>query len=251
MPTISESVDEADHLFAAQTAAKLLELWLRPAEVHDLRVVEQLIQASGKDAFSTKIDLRLITEMIAETGAILQGHFALLSGLHSDFFFMFSKLGTRAEFRRRIAIELATRFRGANIKSVIAPITAGGLLAQDVADELKANLAFFDVDDHSRPVAVRRGYSLEGLTLIVNDVTTTGEGLGRMLKILAKAGVPSAGIGLIASRGVKGIEIVDELRNNRNRVEVLFHLAIDAFRLFDCAKCRQGLPYVSSGDINR
>jgi orotate phosphoribosyltransferase len=250
-PPPSEPVEEADRLFAAQMATRLLELSLRPAAVHDLNEVRKLVRPFGAGKFVTNIELDDFTKMIAEMGAIFRGHFVLLSEMHSDYFFMFSRLAIRVEFKKKLASELAKRFSSEKIDSVIAPVTAGGLLVQEVASELKASFAFYDVDDHSRPCAIRRGYSVRGRTLILNDMTTTGEGVEKMMKILREAGVEPVGIGLIAIRGTTGIEIVDKLVKDKYKVEALFHLDIEAVKKDKCEKCRLGLPFISSADINR
>jgi orotate phosphoribosyltransferase len=251
VPVMPGAAEEADQLFAAQLATRLLELSLRPAAVHDLDKVRQLVRPVGDGKFVTGIELDAIAKMIAETGAILRGHFVLLSELHSEYFFMFSRLGTHLEFRKKLASELGKRFASVQIDSVVAPVTAGGLLVQDVAKELSANFAFYDVDDHSRPFAIRRGYSVHGATLIVNDMTTTGEGVRRMLKVLRDCGARPVGIGLLATRGEAGTQIVNELLQSNLKVEVLFHLAIEAVSVAECGRCRLGWPSVNSADINR
>jgi len=250
-PITTQSIEDVDRLFAAQMAARLLELSLRPAAVHDLNEIRPMVCPFREQGFETDITLEDVVTMIAETGAVLRGHFVLLSELHSDYFFMFSRLGRRVEFRKRLATELAKRFASAGIESVVAPVTAGGLLVQDVASELKAKFAFFDVDDHSRPCAIRRGYSVRGATLIVNDMTTTGEGIERMSKVVTEAGARFAGVGLIATRGAIGTQIVENFLGKGCKVEALFHLATDAVRDFSCEKCRMGLPFIRSADVNR
>jgi len=250
-PTLSECDEEADRLFAAQMATRLLALSLRPAGVQDIEVIKKLVRPSYCGKNVTGIGLDDFSRMIVETAAILRGHFVLLSKLHSEYFFMFSRLGTRVEFRKRLAAELAKRFSSQKIDSVIAPVTAGGLLVQDVANELKADFAFYDVDSYSRACAIRRGYSVHGATLIVNDMTTTGGGIKKMMEIPRESGAEIVGVGLIATRGLMGINIVKKLVQDGYKVETLFHLDIEAVEKNACENCRLGLPYISSADINR
>lgn len=251
-PSACEPLDETDRLFAAQMATNFLEMSLRPTAVRGIDEICKLVSASTSGHFKTGIEPDEFVRMIAETGAILRGHFLLLSGRHSDYFFMFSRLAARLAFRKKLAVEIAKRFDSMKIDSVIAPITAGGLLVQDVANELDADFAFFDVDEHSRPFAIRRGYSVHGSTLIVNDMTTTGEGIKEMLKILHDTDAKLKGIGLIATRGALGREIVNNLIERGHNVQVLFHLHISAFEKDKCDDTLlRRLPIVSSVDINR
>jgi orotate phosphoribosyltransferase len=250
-PVEPEGTEEVDRLFAAQMATRLLEVSLRPSAVHDSNEVRGLISPCGDGKFLTSITLDDLAMMIAETGALLRGHFVLLGGGHSEYFFMFSRLGTRVEFRKKLASELAKRFSSLGVQSVVAPVTAGGLLVQDVAAELRAGFAFYDVDNHSRPSGLRRGYSVSGKTLIVNDMTTSGRGVEQMLKILRDQGVEPVGLGLLATRGSEGARIAADQRQTGLKVEVLFHLNVEAVSEASCATCRTGIPPVRSEDINR
>lgn len=247
-----QPVEEEDRLFAAQMAARLLELTLRPHAVHDRKQVEQLVRPYGSGKFKTDLTVSDLIEMIATTGAIHRGHFELLSEMHSDYFFMFSRLGTRVDYRKRLAEELAARLQNLDIETVVAPVSAGGLLLQDVAAAIKASLAFYDVDDHSRPIGIRRGYSAKGRTVILNDMTTTGLGIKRMVKSLKQCGAEPVALALVSTRGETGLKIASEVSQQDSiRVEVLFHLAIEALPKDQCQKCKLGLPFVKSADINR
>lgn len=246
-----EPVEDEDRLFAAQIAARLLELSLRPFAVHDRDEIQKLVEPSSNKAFKTQLALEDIISMLAVTGAIHRGHFELLSGMHSEYFFMFSRLGTRVDYRKQLASELAERLRDLNVETVIAPVSAGGLLLQDVTSALSARLAFYDVDDHSRPIGLRRGYSVSGRTVILNDMTTTGQGIHQMIETIHQYQGKPVALSLVATRGETGAQIAREVSEIPLRVEAIFHFAAEAVPKDRCIKCKLGLPFVRSADINR
>src|ERR1039458_8131076 len=75
----AESIEETDRLFAAQIATRLLEISLRPASMHDLDEIRPLLTPFRDGRFRTSLKLDDLLTMIAQTGALVKGHFALLS----------------------------------------------------------------------------------------------------------------------------------------------------------------------------
>jgi orotate phosphoribosyltransferase len=246
-----ETTEEDDRLLASQFAARLLEHYLNPQAVTDKEVISSLVLPYGNGKFLTNLTMDEMIEMFVNSGALHHGHFELLSGLHSEYFFMFGKLGAHKPYRKRIAQELAQRFEKQDVDTVIAPVTAGGLLVPELASLLGAQVAFFEIDDHSRAVDVRPGYNVaQQRVLVVNDMTTTGIGLSYMLEILRNKGANPVGVGLVAVRGAEGVEAVTTVQKQGYKVDALLHLNIPAVKA-PCALCNTGRPVVTSHGINR
>jgi orotate phosphoribosyltransferase len=239
-----------DELLAAQMVARMLEYYLRPQVIQDPSEVASIV--SLFDADSAEIsDLDRFIQIFAESGALYRGHFELLSGQHSSYFFMFSKVGSVSEYRTWLAQSLAVRLKGLDFDVIIGPVTAGGLLVPTVAEIFKTEMAFFEIDSESRVVGLRAGYDVAGKrALVINDVTTTGEGLTHMLGILEKLGAVAAGIGLVGVRGTEGRESVQRVKDSGIPVEALVYLNIPALEV-PCPLCRAQMPIVKSQGINR
>jgi orotate phosphoribosyltransferase len=251
LPDSGQGAEDGDRLFAAQIAVRLIESALKPLAVHDTKQVLPLFRAAENGAFKTNLSLEELCKMVADSGAILKGHFRLLSGRHSEYFFMFSRLAAKVEFRKRIAHELVARLKQYELETVIAPITAGSSLVQEIAGQLGIKFAFFEVDAHSRPVGLRRGYVIKGRTGIVNDVTTTGQGIDKMRGIIRENGAQLTALGLVVTRGTQAAETLAAFSSSGIAVESLAYLDLDSFPQTECAQCRRGLPYVDSFAINK
>ena len=60
-----------------------------------------------------------IYEIFLKTGALLQGHFLLTSGRHSDKYFQCAKVLQYPEYTERICAKIAEHFKDYNIDTVI------------------------------------------------------------------------------------------------------------------------------------
>lgn len=245
--------DAEDRVFAGLLASHLMSYSLRPRAMRSEKEVAPLVARFQGSRFVTELRTEDVARMIAESRAMLRGHFELVNRDHSEHFFMFSKLGGRVDFRSRLSRELAERFKQFDIETVVSPVSAGGLLAQDIATELGCGFAFFDIDHQSRPCArVKDGYVIEGRTLIVNDMATTGTGLSTMVDAVSSlSNAKLVGVGLVAARGPGGRDTLSTLANNSIRVEVLVDLLLKQYKKDNCRICSTGVPPTFGADINR
>lgn len=167
---------------------------------------------AGDPVFAS--DLGSVKARLAATGAVISGHFRLLSGKHSKYFLRFSWFASRSdnvvETARLLVQQL--RERQIEVQAVLAPETAGVILAIEIAQELNRHR-----EDDRTPV-VRRlvaGRDLQGRpngllpgmgvkvgekVLLVNDVITTGTGLSHLAQLVESAGGTPIGMAVLADR---------------------------------------------------
>src|SRR5476649_737921 len=77
-----------------------------------------------------------IEAIFRDSGALLEGHFLLASGRHSDRYIEKFRILEQPRLASRLCGELANRFRERKIECVIGPVTGGILMAFDVARQL-------------------------------------------------------------------------------------------------------------------
>lgn len=230
---------------AKQVAKDIQSLLLRPNAIKDPTTIMQLVDKSNIGNPSLDYKLDNYVEAIASAGALHFGHFELLSKLHAEYFLMFSRIATRMDLRNLICSELYERMKNLNANLIIAPASAGGLLVSTMSEKFDAKPAFFEVNQDSRPVAVRTGYKIksEDRVLIINDLATTGQGIKSMIDIVNCYDATVVGIGLFATRGEESKKAIDSLlKELKIPIEVLVHLKIDAVEEKNCRLCEFGDP---------
>src|SRR5579862_5323289 len=106
-------------------------------------------------------------------GALLEGHFRLSSGRHSDRFVQKFRVLEDPVLLEAVAREIAERFRAAAPTVVVGAAVGGILLAYEVARQLGTKSIFVE-KENGVPV-LRRGFTLarDDRALLVEDVVTT------------------------------------------------------------------------------
>jgi len=124
-------------------------------------------------------------QIFRDTGALLDGHFVLRSGLHSRQFFQCAKALQQMPVVEKLGAALADRVRGESISTVVAPAMGGLVIGQEVARQLGVRFIFAEKDDDGKLV-MRRGFSLapDERVLIVEDVITRGGRLQETIDIV-------------------------------------------------------------------
>jgi orotate phosphoribosyltransferase len=115
-----------------------------------------------------------VLQIFRDTKALLQGHFVLRSGLHSEYFFQCAQVCQYMEHVERLASLLLKKLGGVEFTTVLAPAMGGLVIGQEVARQANARYLFAEkIDDK---LALRRGFQIaEGeKVLVVEDVITQG-----------------------------------------------------------------------------
>ena len=66
-----------------------------------------------------------ILQIFKDTGALLEGHFELTSGLHSPFYWEKFRVLQFPEYTEKLCKIIAGHFKGENIELVVGPTTGG------------------------------------------------------------------------------------------------------------------------------
>lgn len=150
-----------------------------------------------------KIDIFMSEELLAlfrQTGALLDGHFVLRSGLHSRQYFQCAILLQHTDIAARVCEMLAERLRKLECDAVISPALGGIIVGQEVGRSLGKRHIFAEKEDGK--LVLRRGFKVDKNEkfVVVEDVVTRGGRVQETIDIVrAHGGVVSA-VGVIVDR---------------------------------------------------
>jgi orotate phosphoribosyltransferase len=141
-----------------------------------------------------------LLSLFRQTGALLDGHFVLRSGLHSREYFQCAILLQHTEIAAKVCAWLADKVRDFNCDTVISPALGGIIVGQEVGRSLGKRHIF--VEKEEGKLVLRRGFqiSLNEKFVVVEDVVTRGGRVQETIDIVrAHGGVVSA-VGVIVDR---------------------------------------------------
>src|SRR5437868_6580200 len=115
-----------------------------------------------------------VLKIFRDSGALLEGHFVLRSGLHSRQFFQCALALQQMPTVEKLGAALAEKARHLGPVTVIAPALGGLVIGQEVARQLRARFIFAEKEEGK--LALRRGFKMDRgeKILVVEDVITKG-----------------------------------------------------------------------------
>jgi orotate phosphoribosyltransferase len=181
-----------------------------------------------------------LPNLLAQRGALLDGHFRLSSGRHSDRFIQKFRMLEDPELLEPIAREIAQRFRGVEPTVVVGAAVGGILLAYEVARQLGTKAIFVE-KEHGTAV-LRRGFTLrsDDRALLVEDVLTTGLSMRETIEVVRTHGAQIVGLGAIIARG-------EPATPESVPLHVLLELPLRSYDETECPQCRAGEPLTDPG----
>lgn len=146
-----------------------------------------------------------IHNYLLETKALLEGHFLLRSGLHSNRFFQAARLLQNTVIAAKVCKELAERSRHLGAVTVISPAIGGIIVGQEVGHSLgvRAIFAEKEVDaDGNVNLLLRRGFKIAKgeKVLVAEDVVTKGGRVQQTIDLVRAHGGEVVGVAVITDR---------------------------------------------------
>jgi orotate phosphoribosyltransferase len=140
-------------------------------------------------------------QVFRQTGALLEGHFILRSGLHSRQFFQCALALQQMPIVEKFGAALAAQVRPLGASTVISPALGGLVIGQEVARQLGARFVFAEKNDGGKLV-LRRGFVIAPgeKMLVVEDVVTKGGRVQETLDIVRAHGGTVLGVAMIVDR---------------------------------------------------
>ncbi|MEI8310588.1 MAG: orotate phosphoribosyltransferase [Verrucomicrobiota bacterium] len=142
-----------------------------------------------------------VLDLFRQTGALLNGHFILRSGLHSREFFQCALLLQDAAIAARVCGWLADKLGAYEATTVISPAVGGIIVGQEVARHLGKRHIFAEKDG-AGGLVVRRGFTIKPgeKFLVAEDVVTRGGRVQETIQIVRDHGGIVAAAGSIVDR---------------------------------------------------
>src|SRR6266480_7202627 len=138
--------------------------------------------------------------LFRKTGALLDGHFVLRSGLHSREYFQCAILLQHTDIAERVCKMLAEKLRGFDCDSVISPALGGIIVGQEVGRSLGKRHIFAEKEDGK--LVLRRGFQIlsNERFVVVEDVVTRGGRVQETIDIVHAHGAAVSAVGVIVDR---------------------------------------------------
>jgi len=188
-----------------------------------------------------------VLALLRDSGAMLEGHFLLSSGRHSDRYFQCAKLLQYPDKAAAALAGVAEKIKSdiqagkLEIDAVVGPAMGGIVVAYELGRQLGLP-AFFTERDDTGTMLLRRGFEARPgqKILITEDVVTTGKSFGECAAALENLGAKITALACVVDRRQTGIE-----------VPWLFYPACKVsaanWEADSCELCKKGIPAVKPG----
>ena len=181
-----------------------------------------------------------LLNLFKQTGALLEGHFQLTSGLHSSLYLQCALVLQYPEHADFIGRALAAKFHDDRVDAVVAPAIGGIIVAHETARAIGARALF--AEREAGVMTLRRGFRLSRgeRVLVVEDVVTTGGSTRETIQSVINADGVVVGAGSIVDRSAGAADV-------GVRRQALLSLDVTAYQPEDCPLCKDGVPAVKPG----
>lgn len=181
-----------------------------------------------------------VLDLFRQSGALLEGHFRLSSGLHSDRYLQSALVLQHPEFAEQLGRALAERTAHLQATAVLSPALGGIVIGQEVGRALHVRALFAERQDGA--LTLRRGFVLAPAdrVLVVEDVITTGGSTRETMAVAESTGATVLGAAAIIDR-----------KSDAARLNVPLHalvrMEVPAYPPEACPLCAKGVPIVKPG----
>jgi orotate phosphoribosyltransferase len=186
------------------------------------------------------MDQEAVLDLFRKSGALLEGHFRLSSGLHSDRYLQSALVLQYPEFAEALGRALADRTKHLQPTAVLSPALGGIVIGQEVGRALGVRAIFAERQDGA--LTLRRGFALapSDRVLVVEDVMTTGGSTKETAAVAEAIGAHVVGAATIIDRGGDTSKLGLPL-------QALVRLEVPTFAPESCPLCARGDAIVKPG----
>jgi orotate phosphoribosyltransferase len=186
------------------------------------------------------MDSATVLDLFRKSGALLEGHFRLTSGLHSERYLQSALVLQHPDLATRLGDAIGERARHLHPTVVLSPALGGIVIGQEVGRALGIRAIFAERQDGR--LTLRRGFTVSSSdrVLVVEDVITTGGSTRETIDVARESGAQVVGAASIIDRGL-----------DRSRITVplvsLVQMEVPTYQPESCPLCAKGLAVVKPG----
>ena len=181
-----------------------------------------------------------ILDLFREHQALLEGHFILSSGLHSNRYIQCALVLQQPRIAEELCVELGPKLGELGASVVVAPALGGVIVGHEVARALGLRALF--TERQNGVMTLRRGFRLEKNepALMVEDVITTGKSTRETIDCVEEAGGKVVGVGALVDRSGGHVDFGVPKAS-------LVTLNVQTYDPDQCPLCQAGTPAVKPG----
>lgn len=179
-------------------------------------------------------------QLFRETGALLNGHFVLRSGLHSREFFQCALALQQMPIVEKLGQAIADQARELGASTVVAPAMGGLVIGQEIARQL--GLRYIFVEKEQGKLVLRRGFKLGKAekVLITEDVVTKGGRVQETIDIVEATEASIVGITVLVDRSGGNLKFQYPLKS-------LIQMNVETFSPDDLPEDLRDTPAIKPG----
>lgn len=174
-----------------------------------------------------------VLEILKEAGVLLEGHFLLTSGRHSNRYLQCAKIFRHPKYSEELLAALAEKFKDEKIDVVIGPAMGAVQMAYEMSRQLNCENFFTERVDGK--MELRRGFEVkEGMRcLLVEDVVTTGGSVKEVKELVESMGGIVVGIGSVVNRSGGKVDFGVPFKS-------VIAVDVESWDPADCPLCKEG-----------
>lgn len=175
-----------------------------------------------------KID---VIEILKECDALLEGHFLLSSGKHSNRYVQCAKVLRFPDKAEKILSLVVEKIKDLDIDLVVGPAMGGVIVSYELGRQLGKETVF--TERKNNIMELRRGFEVKSgaRIIIAEDVVTTGKSTIETKKVLEGLGGNVIGVACIANRTKDDIGMP---------IYSAIDIDIQVYESDDCPLCNEG-----------
>ena len=179
-----------------------------------------------------------VLELLKKAEGVLNGHFCLTSGLHSDIYFQCAKLYQYPEITSELGKLLAEKLADVEFDTIVAPAIGAVIIGYETAKNAKKRNLFVERKDGE--MQLRRGYTLQKgeKVVIIEDVITTARTIRETPEAIKEFGAEIVAVGCIVDRTAGKTEF---------NIKSLLQVSPVVYDPTDCPLCKQGIRLEKPG----
>ncbi|MBK1813661.1 orotate phosphoribosyltransferase [Clostridium sp. YIM B02505] len=184
----------------------------------------------------------MVLEILKEVEALLEGHFLLSSGKHSNRYCQCAKLLQHPDKAEKVLSVVADKLSNIDFDLVVGPAMGGVIVAYELGRQMKKPAIFTERENGE--MTLRRGFSIKPgqKVVITEDVVTTGKSFKEAAKVIESLGGEVVAVVCIVDRTTS--KVTDYPMYSAIKLE------IESYEKDECPMCKENIPYIKPGSRN-